>query len=104
MVYNSKDYWEKHLSNGFSLSKVGHIGFNLYYNKWLYKAKIRTLKRMLSSYHIVIQNKAICDIVCGTGFFVGLYEKMGAKEIVDREVLKLRNMLNLETRKFMKKY
>ncbi len=86
MTYNPKTYWEKRLSNGFNLSKVGYIGFNEFYNKYLYKAKIRTLKKALSLYQIDISNKTVCDIGCGTGFFVEFYKQLGARDIVGIDI------------------
>lgn len=94
MTYYPKDYWEKRLSKRFNLSGVGHIGFSEYYNKWLYKAKIRTLRKALSSHHIDIRNKSVCDIGCGTGFFVKFYHLKGAKDItgVDITALSIKNL------------
>ena len=86
MTYNPKTYWEKRLSGKFSLSGVGYAGFSEYYNKWLYKAKIRTLKKALSLFKIDISNKTICDIGCGTGFFVEFYKQLGVKEIVGIDI------------------
>lgn len=84
--YNPRDYWEKCLSKRFELSGVGHAGFSEYYNKWLYKAKIRTLKKALLSQQIDIHDKIVCDIGCGTGFFVDFYHFRGAKDIVGVDI------------------
>jgi len=81
MTCEPKAYWQKRLSEKFSISGVGYANFSEYYNKWLYKAKIRILKRLLSAYCIAIHNKTICDIGCGTGFFVKFYKHAGAREI-----------------------
>lgn len=86
MIYNPKDYWENRLSSKFNLSGVGNQGFSKHYNEFLYKAKIRTLKKGISSQHIDIQNKTICDIGCGTGFFVNFYQVHGAKDIVGVDI------------------
>ncbi|MGH7908945.1 MAG: class I SAM-dependent methyltransferase [Thermodesulfobacteriota bacterium] len=42
---------------------------------------MRTLKKALLSQHIDIKNKTICDIGCGTGFFVDFYCLKGARDI-----------------------
>ncbi len=86
MIYNPKDYWEKRLSDKFNLSRVGTLGFSKYYNKFLYKAKIRALKKALLSQRINIQDKTVCDIGCGTGFFVDFYHLRGAKDIVGVDI------------------
>ena len=84
--YNPENYWEKRLTNGFNLSKVGHLGFSEHYNKFLYKAKTRTLKKALSFYQIDISNKTVCDIGCGTGFFVDFYKHLGARDIAGIDI------------------
>ncbi|MHC4122829.1 MAG: class I SAM-dependent methyltransferase [Planctomycetota bacterium] len=86
MTYDPKLYWEKRLDEKFSLSKVGHIGFNNFYNKWLYKAKKRTLIKALSSQKLNIHGKTVCDIGCGTGFFVDFYKSNSAKDIVGVDI------------------
>ena len=86
MIYNPKDYWEDRLSSKFNLSGVGHLGFSEHYNKFLYKAKIRALKKVILSQHIDIHSKTVCDIGCGTGFFVSFYQVHGVKDIVGVDI------------------
>lgn len=58
MTYEPKPYCQKRLSEKFNLSGAGYANFSEYYNnKWLYKAKIRILKKLLSVYRIAIHNK-----------------------------------------------
>lgn len=86
MIYNPKNYWEDRLLSRFNLSGVGHLGFSGHYNKFLYKAKIRALKKVILSQHIDIHSKTVCDIGCGTGFFVSFYQVHGAKDIVGVDI------------------
>jgi 2-polyprenyl-3-methyl-5-hydroxy-6-metoxy-1,4-benzoquinol methylase len=86
MTYNLTKYWEMRLSKSFNLSGVGHIGFNEYYNKWLYKAKKRTLEKILLLHGIIINDKTICDLGCGTGYFVDFFHDRGAKDIVGVDI------------------
>lgn len=88
-IYNPKDYWEKRLSKRFQLSGAGCLGFSEYYNKWLYKAKIRTLKKAVLSQQINIHDKTVCDMGCGIGFFVDFYKLYGAKDIVGVDVTRI---------------
>lgn len=81
MAYNPKEYWERRLSERFNLSGVGHADFSEHYNKWLYKAKNRGLKKALTRHNIEIHNSSVCDIGCGTGFFVDFYLNNGVKDI-----------------------
>jgi len=86
MIYNPEDYWEKRLLERFNLSGVGNVGFSEYYNRWLYKAKIRVLKRVLLSERINIHSMSVCDIGCGTGFFIDFYKLQGAREITGIDI------------------
>jgi predicted rRNA methylase YqxC with S4 and FtsJ domains len=70
MTYKPKNYWQNRLKNNFKLRGVGHLSFDDFYNQWLYKAKIRTLEKALGTQGITIADKTVCDIGCGTGFFV----------------------------------
>jgi len=86
MSYIPEKYWNKRLLHNFNLSAVGHIGFNEYYNRWLYKAKIKVLREAMKSLCISIYEKTICDIGCGTGFFVGFYHDQKAKKIIGIDI------------------
>ncbi|MFQ5787590.1 MAG: class I SAM-dependent methyltransferase [Thermodesulfobacteriota bacterium] len=86
IAYIPKDYWEKRLSGGFDLSRVGYFGLSNFYNKFLYKAKIRTLKKALLLQHVEIHNKTVCDVGCGTGFFVDFYHLQKANYIVGVDI------------------
>ena len=86
MTFNAKTYWEKRLSERFNLGGVGHFVFSEHYNKWLYKAKKRTLGKILLLHGIVISDKTICDIGCGTGYFVDFFHERGVKDIVGVDI------------------
>lgn len=47
MTHKPDDYWESRLADQFKLSGAGHICFSEFYNKWLYRAKNRVLKKAL---------------------------------------------------------
>ena len=86
MSYEPKSYWEKRLRENFSLRQTGHLGFNLAYNKWLYKVKVRILQETLNSLRIDCKGKSVVDIGCGTGFWVEFYKSKGATPIVGVDV------------------
>ena len=86
MTYDPKDYWEKRLSNRFTLVGVGHIAFSASYNKWLYRAKTRALDKALRALQIDVRGKTVCDLGCGTGFFVDLFKRLEAKDILGVDI------------------
>ena len=42
-------YWSERLDGEFNLKGTGHIGYSRGYNRWLYRAKGRALRRALKS-------------------------------------------------------
>ncbi len=81
MVYDAQNYWENRLTENFSLLGVGHQGFSDSYNQWLYKAKIRALRKALAGQNLDVPNQTVCDLGCGTGFFVEFYTQAGVKSL-----------------------
>jgi len=86
LIYNPENYWKKRLSEDFNLKGVGHIYYNEHYNKWLYKGKIRALKKVLKLFSIDLKNKIICDIGSGMGFFINFYHIHKAKYILGIDI------------------
>jgi SAM-dependent methyltransferase len=86
MTYQPENYWEKRLAGKLNLSGVGHQIFNQFYNHFLYKAKVRSLEKALRGKDIQIIGKSICDIGCGTGFFVDFFYNRGARNIVGIDI------------------
>jgi SAM-dependent methyltransferase len=86
MNYEPRSYWEKRLKENFSVRHTGHVGFNLVYNKWSYKVKVRILEETLDNLKIDCKGRSVLDIGCGTGFWVEFYKSKGATPIVGVDV------------------
>jgi SAM-dependent methyltransferase len=84
--YDPQEYWNNRLTRDFSLAGVGFLGLGLEYNKWLYRARLRALARLLKEHGIDPGKKRILDIGVGTGFYLDFWEKTGAKAIVGLDV------------------
>ena len=89
MVYKPDAYWEDRLSERFNLSGVGHISFSEFYNSWLYKAKLRALNKAFRENGVNIREKTVCDIGCGTGFFVDFYSCNSVKELLGIDITQI---------------
>jgi SAM-dependent methyltransferase len=74
--FDPKSYWENRLSAEFSLRGVGHISFNEFYNRWMYRKKRYVLWSLFRG--VSLRGRSVLDIGCGTGFFVQWYIKRGA--------------------------
>jgi SAM-dependent methyltransferase len=92
MTYETTKYWEERLKRNFNLRGVGNIGFSEQYNRWIYRRKLRCLKRALRGVHL--QGKRVLDVGCGTGFFVKWYLEQGCEvtgiDITEISVKRLR--------------
>lgn len=93
--YEPEGYWEERLSKNFSLGGVGYSGLGLEYNKWLYKARLRALTRILKIGRIDPHGKDLLDIGVGTGFYVDYWKKRGIKsatgvDITEKSTSRLR--------------
>ena len=77
MIEEPKQYWEQRLSGQFNLRGVGHIGFGQRYNGWLYRRKRQCIDGVFGGQSL--QDRAVLDVGCGTGFFVDWYLQRGAQ-------------------------
>jgi SAM-dependent methyltransferase len=80
-TYEPKGYWEKRLSNNFTLSGVGFWGLGVAYNCWLYKARLRALSKLLRRHKIDVRGKRVLDLGVGNGFYIEYWKKMQASSI-----------------------
>ena len=96
MSYNALDYWEKRLSEHFSLVGTGHLGFSERYNRIAYARKVAVLDKQIAQRGIDIGICNILDIGSGNGFFIDYYLSRGALavtgvDITEKSVSELRN-------------
>ena len=75
-MYNVASYWENRLAKETSLKGVGHQSFGQYYNSWLYLRKKKVLLSILKEEQV--KNKKVLDVGVGIGFFISIYENLGA--------------------------
>jgi len=64
--YEPRHYWSDRLEREFSLRGTGHLSYSVGYNRWLYRAKRRALKRGLAD---APSGRAL-DVGSGTGWVV----------------------------------
>lgn len=71
-------FWSERLTRDWSLRGVGHIRYSEYYNHYLYRAKVRALRRMLRQHRIAIAGKRVLDVGAGIGFWLRWYQDADA--------------------------
>jgi ubiquinone/menaquinone biosynthesis C-methylase UbiE len=93
--YEPEQYWEERVSRDFSLRGIGFHGLGSQYNKWLYKARMRALSKLLRGRGIDPCGKRILDIGVGTGFYVDYWKKLDAGSVVGLDITQ-KSVLELE--------
>ncbi|MCK5332361.1 class I SAM-dependent methyltransferase [Candidatus Parcubacteria bacterium] len=84
--YNPKDFWERRLEKNFNLKGVGYAKLGEQYNKWLYKARIRTLDQTIEKHNISCENKKILELGVGSGFYVNYWKKKKISEFIGIDI------------------
>jgi len=84
--YEPEGYWQQRLSGDFSLVGVGSFSLGIGYNQWLYKARARTLTRLLKKNQIKAQGQRVLDIGVGSGFYLDYWKKQGTKSITGIDI------------------
>ncbi len=80
------DYWEQRLRDGPTLANTGWLGWGAGFNQWMYRVRARSfVKRVraaLSRFGIDIDRTKVLDIGSGTGFYIDLWRRVGASDIM----------------------
>lgn len=82
---DAESYWNERLTN-FTLQAIGNIGLSLTFNRYLHKARKRTIERIRRKYNLTFSNKSVLDIGTGTGFWIDYYLRRGADKIVGVDI------------------
>lgn len=89
--YEPERYWSERLGAHFDLHGTGHLAYSVRYNRWLYRAKHRALRRALAP---VPRGACALDVGSGTGWVVERLLEHGATvtgcDIVEPAVTRLR--------------
>jgi SAM-dependent methyltransferase len=80
MTYNAGKYWDERLAKDWSLRGVGHHRYGAKYNSYLYRSKVRALRRALRSPGW-FQGKRVLDVGSGVGFWIEFYAKAGVASV-----------------------
>ena len=79
-------YWEKRLSEHWGPHGVGHIGLGEHYNRWLYRLQEKVFLRHARRLAAGPARPAVLDIGSGTGFYVGLWRKLGVRSLTASDI------------------
>jgi ubiquinone/menaquinone biosynthesis C-methylase UbiE len=85
MTFSPKTYWEDRLVGKYSLEGVGDITLGKY-NLYLYKVRKWVFKRIVNKYLSEVKLKSVADVGSGTGFYIDLWNKIGAGKITGFDI------------------
>jgi SAM-dependent methyltransferase len=79
--FNPQTYWEDRHLRRYGPESVGYAGLGVPYNLWMYRLRGRVVERQLRKAGIDLSSRDVFDIGSGTGFYVRLWSRLGAKSI-----------------------
>lgn len=93
--FDARQYWDKRLKRKWNLNGVGMARLAQSYNRWMYRVRRTVFRRTVRRARIDVPQSKILDIGSGTGFYINLWRRFGAKnltgvDIADSAVKQLR--------------
>lgn len=89
LEFDAESYWEKRLQNNWGLGGVGHIGYGVYYNRWLYKVRKRVFNYHIRSLTLNFEQSKVLDIGSGTGFYLDIWKSLRVKSVTGSDITKV---------------
>lgn len=85
MAFNPREYWEHRLTESWSLAGVGYGGLGEGFNRWAYRIR-RDIFLNVVKHALTVDHPRVVDIGSGTGFYVDLWQRMGASYILGSDI------------------
>ncbi|MFI6578936.1 class I SAM-dependent methyltransferase [Nocardiopsis sp. NPDC050513] len=74
-----RDFWERRLEGDWTESGVGYRALGRPFNRWMYRVREEVFLREVG--RLVPRGRSVLDAGSGTGFYVRLWERLGAGDI-----------------------
>jgi SAM-dependent methyltransferase len=79
--FDPKRYWQDRLSGDDSLNGVGYSTLGHQYNRWIYRMRRAVFLERVPQLGIDLASPDILDVGPGTGFYIDLWEELGAPRV-----------------------
>jgi SAM-dependent methyltransferase len=79
--FDPKDYWETRHTSRYGPESVGYVGLGVPFNAWMYRVRGRVVRRQMQQAGIDLSTHDVLDVGSGTGFYVDLWKRLGARSI-----------------------
>jgi SAM-dependent methyltransferase len=83
--FDAERYWSHRLEQRFTLDGVGWIGLGEPFNRWMYAVRAQVFRRVVRA-TVDVPHARVLDVGSGTGFYLGLWHGLGAREIVGSDL------------------
>jgi 2-polyprenyl-3-methyl-5-hydroxy-6-metoxy-1,4-benzoquinol methylase len=80
-AFVAKEYWEKRLSEKWSLHGVGHICYGQPFNEWAYRVRKRVFLRQVRALPVNFPEARVLDVGSGTGFWLQVWKALGVRSL-----------------------
>lgn len=81
MNFDPASYWESRLDTAWDLGAVGDRTMGNSFNAAMYEVRSRCFRRQVRDLDIPVDRADVLDIGSGTGFYLDLWERLGARSL-----------------------
>jgi SAM-dependent methyltransferase len=79
--FDPRGYWDARHTKRYGPESVGYAGLGVPYNVWMYRVRAHVVAREMRSARINLKACDVLDIGSGTGFYLALWDKLGARSV-----------------------
>ena len=79
-------YWERRLSEQYSLGGVGYLGIDERFNAWMYRIRRRVFSREVRRAFGLRNDVSVLDIGSGTGFYLDCWHELGFARVTGSDL------------------
>jgi 2-polyprenyl-3-methyl-5-hydroxy-6-metoxy-1,4-benzoquinol methylase len=84
--FDPTDYWEKRLSESYTLGTTGWSGLGESFNRWSYSVRRRAFARAVGNTLGDVRSLRVLDVGSGTGFYLDVWRSLGVTELVGSDL------------------
>jgi 2-polyprenyl-3-methyl-5-hydroxy-6-metoxy-1,4-benzoquinol methylase len=84
--FSADQYWEERLGQRWGLESVGDRSLSQSFNEWMYRVRRHRFLQQVADLNLRVPELDVLDIGSGTGFYVDLWRRLGARSITGSDL------------------